>query len=53
MLYVQKSHPEQFIAYVCKQSLMGLAYLHREHRIHRDIKSDNILIDYNGQVKVN
>ena len=44
--------PEAHIAYVCKQSLMGLAFLHRQHRMHRDIKSDNILVDTNGSVKL-
>jgi len=44
--------PEAAVAYVCKQILMGLAYLHRQHRLHRDIKSDNILVDFNGSVKI-
>jgi serine/threonine protein kinase len=44
--------PEPAIAYVCKQILMGLACLHRQHRLHRDIKSDNILADFNGAVKI-
>jgi serine/threonine protein kinase len=44
--------PEAHIAYVCKHSLMGLASLHRQHRLHRDIKSDNILVDFEGQVKL-
>ena len=31
---------------------MGLAFLHRQHRLHRDIKSDNILVDFDGTVKI-
>eukprot|EP01029_Cantina_marsupialis_P012523 TRINITY_DN2766_c0_g1_i2.p1 TRINITY_DN2766_c0_g1~~TRINITY_DN2766_c0_g1_i2.p1 ORF type:complete len:366 (+),score=102.66 TRINITY_DN2766_c0_g1_i2:82-1179(+) len=46
------SFPETHIAFVCKESLKALAYVHRRHRLHRDIKSDNILVDYDGQVKI-
>ena len=44
--------PESHIAFVCKQMLLGLAFIHRQHRLHRDIKSDNILVDFNGAVKL-
>lgn len=44
--------PEACIAYVCKAMLMGLSFLHRQHRLHRDIKSDNVLVDFNGTVKI-
>ncbi|GMH62032.1 hypothetical protein TrST_g14162 [Triparma strigata] len=45
--------PEQHLANVCKQVLMALAHIHRSHRIHRDIKSDNILIEQStGEVKI-
>lgn len=43
---------ERHIAYTAKLVLQGLAYLHRNYRIHRDIKSDNILVDKQGNVKV-
>lgn len=36
--------PERFIAYVAKSALQGFAFMHRNWRIHRDIKSDNILV---------
>ncbi len=44
--------PEKHIAYVCKKMLMALAFVHKQYRLHRDIKSDNVLIDMAGQVKV-
>jgi len=47
-----KGWTERHIAYVCKQMLMGLAFLHRQHRLHRDIKSDNVLLDSEGNVKL-
>jgi serine/threonine protein kinase len=43
---------ERHIAYVCQQALQGLAFLHRHHILHRDIKSDNILVDTRGRVKL-
>jgi serine/threonine protein kinase len=47
-----KMWKESHIAYVCKQMLLALAFLHRSHRLHRDIKSDNVLVDFNGDVKL-
>lgn len=44
--------PEHLISYIFREVLKGLASLHRQHRIHRDIKSDNILIATDGKVKL-
>ncbi|GMH60327.1 hypothetical protein TrST_g5641 [Triparma strigata] len=35
-----------------KQTLSGLAYLHKNHIIHRDMKGANLLVDNNGTVKL-
>ncbi|KAF2074698.1 hypothetical protein CYY_004012 [Polysphondylium violaceum] len=43
---------EAQISYVCAQVLHGLEYIHRFNRIHRDIKSDNILIGGKGEIKL-
>ena len=43
---------ESCIAYIQREALQGLAYLHSYSRIHRDIKSDNILLGAGGAVKL-
>lgn len=43
---------EAQIATVTKECVLGLDYLHNNNIIHRDIKSDNILIGLNGQIKL-
>lgn len=43
---------EPQIALICRETLKALAHIHSLHRIHRDIKSDNILLTKTGQIKV-
>uniref|UniRef100_A0A2K5K5N7 Mitogen-activated protein kinase kinase kinase kinase n=1 Tax=Colobus angolensis palliatus TaxID=336983 RepID=A0A2K5K5N7_COLAP len=49
---VTGSLSELQISYVCREVLQGLAYLHSQKKIHRDIKGANILVNDAGEVRL-
>ncbi|KAF9912308.1 Suppressor of Sensor Kinase (SLN1) [Linnemannia zychae] len=42
---------EKVIKFYTHQMLKGLAYLHGENVVHRDVKPDNVLLDHLGNIK--
>ncbi|XP_057665363.1 neither inactivation nor afterpotential protein C isoform X1 [Diorhabda carinulata] len=43
---------EEHIAYVIKETVRGLVFLHENKIIHRDVKGSNILLTKEGEVKL-
>ncbi|KAG9439153.1 hypothetical protein H6P81_019318 [Aristolochia fimbriata] len=52
MAVTEEPLEEQQIAYICREALKGLSYLHSIFKVHRDIKGGNILLTDQGEVKL-
>ncbi|KAJ2783470.1 hypothetical protein H4R18_001679 [Coemansia javaensis] len=50
--YPEIRMPAITISFAMHEVLTALAYLHERHIIHGDVRSDNVLIDDKGQVKL-
>jgi serine/threonine-protein kinase 24/25/MST4 len=44
--------PEKHMSFICKEVLKGLEYLHSEGRVHRDVRSRNVILMASGNVKL-
>lgn len=48
----ERKIPENVIAFIMKEVLVGLKSLHVKRQIHRDLKSDNILLGSSSEIKI-
>ncbi|KAI3500871.1 hypothetical protein L1887_36698 [Cichorium endivia] len=48
----QEGFEEPVIATLLREVLKALVYLHNHGHIHRDVKAGNILVDFNGSIKL-
>lgn len=46
------SFQEEHISYVAREILRGIAYLHRNNVLHRDLKSGNVMMSITGEIKL-
>lgn len=49
---LRRTMGEAEIAYILREVLLGLKFMHGMRRLHRDIKSDNVLVGKDGRVKL-
>lgn len=52
LLKYYKKFNEGVVSFVVREVLKGLKYLHGDNKVHRDIKSANILLTTEGEVKL-
>ncbi|MCP3138251.1 serine/threonine-protein kinase [Pyxidicoccus xibeiensis] len=44
--------PLEVVVEICQQALRGLAYAHERGVVHRDISADNLVVSFDGVVKI-
>ncbi|OQR66696.1 serine/threonine-protein kinase pakC-like [Tropilaelaps mercedesae] len=52
LVYATSCLPEPMARYIMRELLTGLAFLHGKGILHLDLKSDNVLVSRNGEVKI-
>lgn len=48
----QRGIPEEYTVYMACETLKGLSHLHSQGILHRDVKCENLLLGWNGEVKL-
>lgn len=52
LLRHHKKFSESVVSFIIREVLRGLKYLHGDNKVHRDIKSANILVTLEGDIKL-
>ncbi|KAI7889812.1 kinase-like domain-containing protein [Mucor mucedo] len=48
----QRGIPEEYTVYMACETLKGLSHLHSQGILHRDVKCENLLLGWHGEVKL-
>ncbi|GAA5807135.1 hypothetical protein MFLAVUS_000486 [Mucor flavus] len=48
----QRGIPEEYTVYMACETLKGLSHLHTQGILHRDVKCENLLLGWHGEVKL-
>ncbi|OBZ86943.1 Serine/threonine-protein kinase pakA [Choanephora cucurbitarum] len=48
----QRGIPEEYTVYMACETLKGLSHLHSQGILHRDVKCENLLLGWQGEVKL-
>lgn len=51
-ILIYQGIPENTIAYIIRETAKGLAYIHENNNIHRDLKSGNVFLSLKGHIKI-
>ncbi|GJQ69847.1 putative myosin [Trypoxylus dichotomus] len=52
LLEINRRMSEDHIAFILKEVVKALTYLHENHIMHRDVKGTNILMTHEGEIKL-
>lgn len=52
LLFSTNKLPPPVAAYIAREMARGLGHVHRQHLVHRDVKTSNVILSRQGEVKI-